>query len=98
MKGRTAKDEAEFVEHLRREEPIKTEVIIELHNTTARLLQNQETLLEELIRAGDALRTYRSELLEQTKRAIQHQTHCVPGCTRHDWDDVKGWVRKEPTK
>lgn len=90
---RTAKDEAEYVKSLRREESIKTEVIIELRQQNKDLWTTQATLLEALIANSDALRVYRQEALERARWASAHAGSCAPGCQRHTWDSNDGWYR-----
>lgn len=100
---RTAADEARFYEQLRREEPIKTEVIVELREQNKRLLENQQRTLTALIEYGDLLaasigmlRAYRLDALRLTERAIEDGSHCLPGCQRHEWHSIDGWHRNEP--
>ncbi len=95
---RTKKDEDQYNEELRRESPIKTEVIVELRELNKTLLANQVTLLKSLIDISEAqaeslraLNVYRRQLLQQSKDAVMSDTHCVPGCNRHRWDNVDGW-------
>ena len=90
---RSKKDEDDYNDTLRREEPIKTEVIVELRHLNQILLTNQQLLLEALIQSSDHLRTYRVQALERTKYALKSTSHCVVGCTNHTWDDVDGWHR-----
>ena len=91
---RTAIDEQEYIKELRREEPIKTEVIQELRQQNKQLWQSQVMLLEGLIRAEDALRVYRLTVLERARHAVQGEdSHCIPHCTRHHWDSCDGWHR-----
>lgn len=91
---RTKKDEDDYNKHLRREEPIKTEVIVELRDQNKSLWQSQANLLQALIEAQDALRVYRMQALEiARKRASQSDGHCVPGCRKHEWDSENGWYR-----
>lgn len=74
---RTAKDERDYVENLRREEPIKTEVIVELKQMNRVLLENNARILQALIDAQDSLRAYRVAALEQTRRGARchHRLH-----------------------
>lgn len=102
MSKRTAKDERDYSEHLRREEPIKTEVIVELRKHNRLLLENQERALEALVSATDslvsaltALNNYRRSHLEATKAARGSESQCVPNCKRHKWDTEDGWTRQE---
>ena len=100
---RTAKDEHEYDESLRREEAIKTEVIAEFREhlkEAARLAANH---MEALIAQGEFLRqalcvlqSYRNRELEALKQyaADVQAGHCVPTCTRHVWDNADGWHRK----
>lgn len=99
---RTAKDEAAYVLNLRREEPIKTEVIVELRAQNHELWQTQVKLLEALIAANKSLEVYRERQLGQAKWCLeQSASHgkCVPGCARHQWNNLDGWhyTKKEPT-
>jgi len=96
MGKRTAQDERLYEEELRREEPIKSEVIAELRSENQWLLSNQARLLTSLIDANDALRVYRSEILKQTLTRIQRPGHCSAGCQRHRWDMKNGWQRVKP--
>ncbi len=92
---RSVKEEKAFSDNLRREEPIKTDVIVELRAQNKMLWANQVSLLTNLINAEDALRVYRLNLLEQSKAcAGDSATHCVPGCTKHEWRNSDGWHRK----
>lgn len=98
MRGRTAKDEYQLDEQLRREESIKTEVIVELREQNRVLLASQERLLAALCEAQASLQTYRISALENTRQAIQSSTDCIPGCTKHYWGTADGWHRKGETK
>ncbi|MBU0959873.1 MAG: hypothetical protein KKB31_08040 [Nanoarchaeota archaeon] len=90
---RTAKVEAGFVAELRREAPIKTEVIVELREQNRALWESQARLLSALIAAEDALRVYRALTLERSIACGSSDSKCVPGCDRHRWDDADGWHR-----
>lgn len=91
---RTQKDEDSYNAILRREEPIKTEVIIELKQANQRLLENQERLIRSLLEMSDQLRVYRVQALANVELANRSPSHCLSGCTRHEWNDVDGWRQK----
>jgi hypothetical protein len=91
--ARTAKDEREFDAELRREEGIKTEVIMELREQNRQLWQSQVNLLRSLLLAEGALAVYRQHALVGAERAVKAEGDCVPGCVRHRWDDKDGWRR-----
>lgn len=97
---RTAADEAQYVAHLIREEPIKTEVIVELREQNERMRENQRNLLHQVIDYGDllvaaitALRVYRVNALKSTEREMEDGSDCVPFCGKHIWDTCDGWHR-----
>lgn len=100
---RTKKDEDEYIKHLQREEPIKTEVIVELRGHNKLLLENQKRLLEALIASEEtiikdkqALLVYRRQLLDATKHMISNDgSSCVPGCKKHVWDSADGWKKRD---
>lgn len=94
---RTKADEAAYIAELKREEPIKTEVIVELRAELDLLMQDRITLLEGLIVATDQLRIYRVGMLERSRR-LQNEasrTHCGFGCKKHVWHDADGWHRTD---
>lgn len=91
---RTAKDEADYNLNLRREEPIKTEVIVELRNHNRALLEAQVRILEALIQANDSLRVYRMASVAAVKFALASSGSCAPGCTKHEWHNSDGWHYK----
>lgn len=94
--SRTTKDEKEFDAGLRREELIKTEVIVELRASNRQLWETQAVLLTALIEAQDALRVYRIAALGHAKAlASRSGDPCVPGCSRHVWDTNDGWHRTD---
>jgi hypothetical protein len=93
MSKRTARDEAQYLAELKREEPIKGEVIAELREQNGILWKNQLTLLRELIAANDALRVFREQALTRAAKAVAAGGDCVPGCRKHAWDSAKGWHR-----
>jgi hypothetical protein len=96
MSKRTAKDEQQYDEQLRREMPIVGEVLSEFRRQNSELWKSQVDLLRELIAANEALLLYRRRALENSARALtmcDDVHHCVPGCTRHEWRDRDGWHR-----
>lgn len=89
---RTKKDEDDYNAGLRREEPIKTEIIVALQAQNKTLLENQARILSSLVAAEDALRVYRVQMLEQTQRWINTEwKELFAG--KFVWDDVDGWHR-----
>ena len=92
---RTQKDEDEYNAILRREDSIKTEIIVQLREQNKTLWTSQATLLEAVIRAEDALRIYREQALAIAQQAANSSSRCTPGCTRHRWDDKDGWHRED---
>lgn len=94
MSKRTAKDEIEYDQHLRLQEDVKTEVIVELREGVRMLLENKAHLLQALIQAQDDLRVYRGYALEAVRAALANLGDCVPGCTKHEWDHIEGWRHK----
>lgn len=86
---RTAKDEAEYNAHLRREEPIKTEIIQQLRADNKVLLTNQQRLLTNLLLAQQDLATYRAEKIASAEMAL-----ATGGVSGFYWDNVDGWHRK----
>lgn len=96
MPKRTPHDEYEYDQHLRAQEDIKTEVIVELREQNRLLIENQRTLLHNLIEATTALNVYRGNLLTATERACRERqsSPCASDCDRHTWDTVKGWQRR----
>jgi tagatose-1,6-bisphosphate aldolase len=101
---RDAADEVEYDDSLRREEGIKTEVIVEQRDAIEKLLVNQERTMATLIQMGDlvaatlgSLRVYREHVLTTTRANLtavrDRETYCVPGCRRHAWDAQEGWRR-----
>ena len=91
---RTQKDEDDYNLELRLEEPIKTEVIVELRRQNAGLWASQAKLLKALLAAEEALRLYREGALAYAEQAANDTSHCTPGCKAHYWDSVDGWHRK----
>lgn len=90
---RTAKDDREYEANLRREGPIKTEVIAELREQNRALWKTQASLLGALINAQDALRVYRVLALNQAKSFSEQTGRCTPGCRLHEWHHDNGWYR-----
>lgn len=90
---RTKKDEDDYNLGLRRESPIKTEVIQELRAQLRLGLENQERLLTSLIESEETLLLYRRKALDNVRACMNHEGHCAIGCTRHAWDTVAGWHR-----
>ena len=90
---RTAKDERDYVANLRREEPIKTEIISKLRAENKSLWQSQKLLLEALIDAQDRLRVYRAKGLEGTKRYAERGQSDILDAYR--WNNANGWYRVE---
>lgn len=98
--ARTSKDEYRYDAQLRREEKIKTEVIVQLRDQNKALWRAQRDLLASLLAAGNTLQTYREGALHNAELAIQHYEHgsCVPGCTKHVWNSVDGWHSTDEMK
>lgn len=94
--GRTKADEVEYVANLKREEPIKTQVIVELREQNRNLWTSQARILQALLDAEAALRVYREVSLQQARLAADDPSPCRPGCKRHRWDDVDGWHDTTP--
>lgn len=102
---RTQKDEDDFIATLRRENPIKSEIIAEHQRALKNLISNQVVLLdtaikysEQLIEAHTALNVYRKQLLAGSKvdlASMQDIQSCIPGCKKHRWDNVDGWHRTD---
>lgn len=88
MEKRTKKDEDDYNAELRREEPLKTEIIVMLRADRKRLLLNQQKLLTNLLHATADLQLYRAQVLERTEQALKVDT--IPGFY---WDNVDGWHR-----
>jgi hypothetical protein len=91
---RTQKDEDNYNANLRREEPIKTEVIVELREQNRNLLANQVWLLRALLSAESVLAIFRAQVLEQTEALLASNSKCIPGCLLHEWHDADGWHRQ----
>ena len=75
-------------------EDIKSEVIRELKEQNKELWISQERLLIGLIDATEALKIYRMKQLRIARASIDDNSKCLPECKQHEWDFVKGWVRK----
>ena len=101
----TVKDERDYVEELLREEPIKSEVIVELREHNKHLLNNQVVLLTTLVQMTDSLigaltslNIYRRDLMASGQRLSKDQGSCAVGCQRHEWTSEDGWTRKGDAK
>lgn len=102
MKKRTAKDEYQYDEELRRESDIKREVIAHLRQQNRELMEDRKRLLDALLHMGEAetrnlaaLAVYRQQVLESTRRRLEEGAPCCSyGCAEHVWDTVTGWMRR----
>ena len=92
---RNQADEAKFDAQLRREEDIKTEVILHLREHNKRLIATTGKLLSALIDAQNSLQEYRTDALARVEWMKTQTGDCIPGCTEHVWDSTDGWHRKE---
>lgn len=99
---RTSLDEYQFDQNLRREEDIKTEVIVELRNENRGQREALKRVMETLNRQSKMLRDslainehYRSFVVKQLEGELASDSHCKPGCTKHVWHDSDGWHRPE---
>jgi hypothetical protein len=99
--ARSQKDETRYIENMHREEPIKTEVIVELREALQQSLDNNVVLATQLVKLTDdyadalkALGVYRRNFKESVQKAANRHNSCAPHCERHAWDSIKGWIRK----
>lgn len=100
--SRTQKDETKYDEQLRREESIKTEVILELREALRTAHRNNAVMTREAIRysqelsqAIEALAFYRQRFADQSEQWVSTSSPCLPGCDRHEWRTEDGWHKKE---
>jgi hypothetical protein len=94
--SRSQQDEVVYDAQLRDQHDVMTEVIVELREAVAGLLETQRTLLRNLIASQDALRVYRLEALKRVEQLVAlPKGHCLPGCDKHEWRDKDGWHRRE---
>ena len=92
---RTQVDEDKFDAELRREEAIKSEVIVELRDSNVELRTGLIATLERLIAVSEEAQNYRRQVLASLRRTAEQPTDCVPGCRRHRWDTSDGWHRRD---
>jgi hypothetical protein len=95
---RTQKDEDDYNLVLRREEPIKTEIIVKLRDENHLLWESQVRLLDALNAANRALLVYREQqqtFAEARSKQSFHATMVIQG---YRWDDVDGWHRTNEEK
>lgn len=89
-------------EQLRREESIKTEVIVELKNHNKALINANIRTIEALVSQTNYLienlkvvNHYRTMMLNQSRIAVNDTSHCLENCSRHEWSREDGWKRKK---
>jgi hypothetical protein len=99
---RTQADEVEYDENLRRENTVKTEVILHLRKALKDSLNNSSILATELTASTTALSqalaslaVYRGQFAVDAKKRAERGEMCAPYCTEHAWHDEDGWHRTD---
>lgn len=85
---RTQKDEAQWLEQVRREHTLSSDIIRQLRNERQFLLANQQRLLTSLLQSDEVIHGYRTQVLADTERLLK--SDAISGFY---WDDVDGWHR-----
>ena len=92
---RTQKDEDDYNIHLRREDPIKTEIICQLRDENQVLWESQAWILRALNEATRALLIYRENQINAVEHRLKQSFHDALLVKGYRWDNVDGWHRTD---
>lgn len=84
----TKEDEDQWLEQVKREHAISSDIIQQLRAHVRLLLTNQKRLITNLMQAQTDLNMYRAGVLARTERLLK--SDAISGFY---WDDVDGWHR-----